>query len=281
MKRIGMKNKLILVCGLGVLFTFIAISCSSSATNEENGEQRGVELVSESVNYSDDSTGLIGFASYDKNLEGAPVILIVPEWWGLNDYAKNRAKQLSELGYFAFAVDMYGNGKIANNPDEAGANAGPFYANPAMANKRIEAALKKIKSSYPNADLKNVVAIGYCFGGSMVLNAAKSGMDFKGVVSFHGGLAGVKPEKSTLKAKVLVCHGEADQFVSADEVATFKKEMDAVGAEYTFKSYPNATHAFTNPDATASGKKFGFPIAYNEKADKASWKDFMVFMKKI
>ena len=219
-----MKKQLILSSGLGIIFMFLVLSCGSSAsTKEKDEDEQEVEWISESVNYADDSTNLIGFAAYDKNLKDAPVILIVPEWWGLNDYAKSRAKQLSKLGYFAFAVDMYGEGKIAKNPDEAGASAGPFYANPAMANARIEAALKKIKASYPQADLKNVVAIGYCFGGSMVLNAAKSGMDFKGVVSFHGGLAGVKPEKDKLKAKVLVCHGAADHFVSADEVSTFKK----------------------------------------------------------
>lgn len=271
----------------GVLFSFIGAmvlvlisSCSGDKPASENQEIKEALKV-ESVEYPADSSTQKGFVAYNESGKKMPVILIVHEWWGLNDYTKNRAKQLAELGYFAFAVDMYGNGKIANNPEEAGAAAGPFYANSEMANARIEAALEKIKASYPQADLNNVVAIGYCFGGSMVLNAAKSGMPFKGVVSFHGGLAGVKPQKNKTKAAVLVCHGASDQFVSNDEVNQFKKEMDSVGTKYQFISYPNATHAFTNPGSTANGKRFNIPIAYNKEADEKSWKDFMKFLKEL
>jgi len=237
-------------------------------------------MRSETISYRLGEVEMKGFASYDANFKKRPVILVVHEWWGLNDYAKKRAEQLSKLGYFVFAVDMYGEGKTADNPKDAGAMAMPFYSDPDMANERIWAALEKIKS-YPQADLNKVVAIGYCFGGSMVLNAAKSGIDFKGVVSFHGGLAGLPADKSKLKSKVLVCHGAADQFVPDEEVARFKREMDSIGADYTFKSYADATHAFTNPDATENGKKFNLPIAYNKKADEDSWKDFMAFLKEL
>jgi dienelactone hydrolase len=115
----------------------------------------------------------------------------------------------------------------------------------------------------------------------MVLNFAKMGENLKGVVSFHGGLAGVPPTKDLLKSEILVCHGADDKFVSADEVSNFKKELDGVNAVYLFKEYPNATHAFSNPDATEMGKKFSIPIAYNEKADKASWNEMIVFLKRI
>ena len=131
------------------------------------------------------------------------------------------------------------------------------------------------------ADVRKVAAIGYCFGGGILLNCARLGENINGVVSFHGNLVGVPADKNLLKAKILVCHGEADKFVTPDNVATFKKQMDSIGADYTFKSYANATHAFTNPDATAIGKKFSMPIEYNAAADMASWKDMQDFLKKL
>lgn len=274
MKKISISLSIV-----AIVFSVGLSSCGGAETVSENKNVK-VELKEESVAYTSDTSKLIGFAAYDVNVKKMPVIIIVHEWWGLNDYAKSRAKQLAKLGYFAFAVDMYGNGDVANNPDEAMTHAMPFYSDPMIANKRIEAALTKIKS-YPQADMDNVVAIGYCFGGAMVLNAARAGMPFKGVVSFHGGLAGLQPEKNKIKADVLVCHGAADQFVSKEEVDQFKKQMDSVSAPYTFKSYADATHAFTNPDATANGKKFDLPIAYNKKADEESWKDFMEFLEKV
>ena len=132
----------------------------------------------------------------------------------------------------------------------------------------------------PQTDTSNIAAIGYCFGGFVVLNAAKLGADLKGVVTFHGGLSGVAPNKDLLKAKILVCHGGDDQFENP-HVAEFKKQMDSVGADYTFKIYPGATHAFSNPDATAVGEKFNMPIKYNAAADSASWNDMKVFLKKL
>jgi len=149
-----------------------------------------------------------------------------------------------------------------------------------MAKQRFDAALSKIKS-YAIADTNNIAAIGYCFGGAQVLNMARLGEHLKGVVSFHGNLAGVPADKNLLKANVLICHGEADQFVSAEEVAKFKKDMDSIGAPYTFKSYPGATHAFTNPEATEKGKQFNIPIAYNAAADSTSWNDMKQFFGKI
>jgi dienelactone hydrolase len=206
--------------------------------------------------------------------------LVLPEWWGYTDYVKRRARQLAELGYLAIAVDMYGDGKVAADPTEAKKLSGPFYGDPLMAKRRFDAALAKIKE-FKEADTTNIAAIGYCFGGGILLNVARLGENLKGVVSFHGSLIGVPANKDLLKAKILVCHGEADKFVSPADVAMFKKQMDSIGADYTFKSYPNATHAFTNPDATALGIKFSMPIAYNEAADKASWKEMQDFFKKI
>lgn len=238
-------------------------------------------IKEENIAYKSDSANCNSYVAYDSMLEGKrPVVLIIHEWWGLNDYAKSRARQLASLGYLACAVDMYGDGKMGNNPDEAGKLATPFYMNPAMMQGRFDAALQKIKA-YPQADTTKIAAIGYCFGGAMVLNLARLGEPLNGVVSFHGNLVGVPADKAKLKAKVLVCHGADDQFVKPDEVALFKKQMDSIGADYTFKSYPGATHAFTNPDATKNGELFKIPIAYNAAADTASWKEMKDFFGKI
>jgi dienelactone hydrolase len=240
-------------------------------------EKEKSTIKEENITYVADGVTMKGFIAYDADIKGKrPAILVVPEWWGLNDYPKSRARQLASLGYIAMAVDMYGNGKIAADPKEAQALAGTFYQNPQLGKTRLDAAIKKVKE-YEQADPAKVAAIGYCFGGSMVLNSAKLGSDLLGVVSFHGGLAGVKPDKNLLKAKILVCHGGSDKFVPQHDLDVFKHQLDSVGANYAVKVYPNATHAFTNPAATETGKKFNMPIEYNPEADKNSWNDMKSF----
>ena len=259
-----------------LLFTWLILSFM--AISQENVN---VSLKEESITYALNGTMMYGFVVYDQNVKGKrPAVLVVPEWWGLNDYAKSRARKLASMGYIAMAVDMYGDGKVAQNPEQAQSLATPFYKNPSLSKSRLEAAIKKIKE-YKQTDASNIAAIGYCFGGSVVLNSAKLGADLKGVVSFHGGLAGVPADKGLLKAKILVCHGEADKFVPEKDIAAFRHAMDSIGADYTFKSYPDATHAFTNPDATRIGKQFDMPIAYNEAADKNSWIDMQNFLNRI
>ena len=238
-------------------------------------------IKEETVSYTAGGTSLKGFVAYDESIKGKrPVVLIVHEWWGLNDYAKMRARELAGLGYLAMAVDMFGNGRIAADPTEAREFTMPFYQDPRLAKSRLDAAIEKIKE-YPQADPGNIAAIGYCFGGSVVLNYAKLGADLKGVVSFHGGLAGVPADKKLLKAKILVCHGGSDKFVSQHDIEAFKQQMDSIGADCTFKVYANATHAFTNPDATKVGKEFNMPIEYNAEADKDSWNDMNIFFQRI
>ena len=259
---------------LSLVFIFTTVTFMNAQTK--------ISIKGEEVTYtSADGTSLKGYVAYNAAQKGKrPAIVVIHEWWGSNAYVRKRADMLASLGYIAIAVDMYGDGKQGNDPKEAGALAGPFYGNPALAKERIEAAINKIKT-YPQADAARMACIGYCFGGSMSLYAAKLGMDFKGVVSFHGGLAGVPAEAGMTKAKILVCHGAADKFVGAEEVKNFRHNLDSVKADYTFIAYPNATHAFSNPGATALGKKFSIPIAYNEAADKKSWADMKVFFKKI
>lgn len=238
-------------------------------------------LKEEVVTYISEGVTLKGLVIYDESQLGKrPAILVVPEWWGLNDYAKNRARQLAAMGYIAMAVDIYGGGNLASNPQQAQELAATFYKNPHLAKSRLDAAVNKVKE-YKQTDVKNIAAIGYCFGGSVVLNSAKLGADLKGVVSFHGGLSGVQADKALLKAKILVCHGGADKFVPEKDVTDFKHSLDSIGAGYTFNTYANATHAFTNPEATKIGQQFNMPIEYNEAADKASWIDMQRFLKSI
>lgn len=204
-------------------------------------------------------------------------ILIVHEWWGLNQYPKNRAMQLAKEGYIAVCIDMYGADVVVDNPQDAGKLAGAYYADPKLAYERFNAAYQEaLKIKGVNKD--KMLAIGYCFGGSMVLNAAKMGADLDAVVSFHGGLTGPALDKKKLKASILVCNGASDSFVSKEEIENFKKEMNENGVDYQFIDYADATHAFTNPYSTEVGKKFGIPIAYNEAADKKSYADFIHFM---
>jgi len=267
--------KYLKLTALAISAIFFTSACNNAAPVKEDTAKTDVK--EETQTYTGDSVTMNGFVAYDAAVTTKrPVVIVVHEWWGLNDYAKKRARDLAALGYLAFAVDMFGNGQLAENPDVAQKLAMPFYMDPMKARRRFDAALAKAKS-HPMADTTQVLAIGYCFGGSMVLNMARLGDNLQGVVSFHGNLLGVPPSKEQLKAPVLVCHGEADKFVSQDDVNTFRRQMDSIGAVYTFKSYPNATHAFSNPDATEKGKKFNMPIAYNAAADAASWNDMKVF----
>jgi len=260
-----------------------AASCSNqnSETKTNTGKDSSIVTIKEdSVSYTLDGQTYRGYVLYNSNnKDKRPGVLVVHEWWGLNDYSRRRARQLAELGYLGMAVDMYGDGKTGEDPKTAEALATPYYKDPTLSKTRLDAALTKLKE-FSQLDTANIAAIGYCYGGFIVLNAAKLGVDLKGVVSFHGDLSGVPVKKELLKAKILVCHGEADDFVNP-EVAAFKKSMDSAGVDYTFKSYPNATHAFTNPAATEKGKKFNMPIQYNAAADTASWNDMKAFLDKI
>lgn len=267
----------------GTLALFCSCNNENTATTSESKTDSTVTAAhtpavkEEMIDINADGTVMKSFVAYDSAITNKrPIVLIVPEWWGMTDYPKMRARQLAELGYLAIAVDMYGNGKVAADPNAATAAATPFYQNPQMAKARLEAAAAQAKTMAV-ADTSKVAAIGYCFGGSMVINAANMGSDFDGVVSFHGGLDVAPPNKDAIKAKYLIAHGEADGMVPPAQVAAFRKAMDSVGASYEFKSYPNATHAFTNPDATANGEKFKIPIRYNGAADTASWNDMKTF----
>jgi dienelactone hydrolase len=272
----SMKLQHFIVIGALAVASF-AFSCNSAEEKKAEPNESKPALAEENITYADGNVTMNGYVVYDSsNKAKRPAVLVVHEWWGLNDYAKRRARELAQLGYVAMALDMFGNGKTADNPDSAGKLARPFYEHTDVAKARFDAALNRLKA-YSQVDTSKVAAIGYCFGGAMVITMAKLGDNLAGVVSFHGNLTVAPANRELLKAPILVCHGADDPFVPKAEVDAFKKQMDSIGAKYTFKAYPGAVHAFTNPDATALGKKFNIPIAYNAAADSASWNDMKSF----
>jgi len=241
------------------------------------------KIKGEPVEYAVGSTVLKGYLAYDENVKGKrPGVLVVHEWWGHNEYARNRARMLAKLGYTALAVDMYGDGKQAMHPDEAGKFSSEVMKHFSEDGKARFLAAEEFLKKQPTVDPANIAAIGYCFGGGVVLNMARQGADLKGVASFHGSLAAVKPaEAGAIKAKIRVYHGDDDKFTTPEGIEAFKKEMTDAKADFKFISYPGAVHAFTNPDATKLGLKFKLPLAYNAKADKESWADMTIFLKEI
>lgn len=238
------------------------------------------EIVTREIQYESDGVPLQGYLAYPRDADSAPGVLVVHEWWGHNDYARKRAEMLAELGYAAFALDMYGNGKLAEHPKEANAFMMEVVNGEGVAFARFNEALKTFKALDVTAD-DQIAAIGYCFGGAVVLSMARAGVDLSGVVSFHGALGGLAPIKEQVNSKFLVLNGAADPFITPEQIVAFKKEMDEAELDYEFINYPNAKHAFTNPAATEKGKNYGIPLEYNEEVDKASWNEMKDFLKTV
>lgn len=233
---------------------------------------------------SADGTKMIGYYAYDDAVKGPrPGVVVVHEFWGLNDYAKRRARDLAGLGYSALAIDMYGGGKNTEHPKDAMAFMQEVLKDSSAAAARFQAGLELLKQQ-PQTDPNKVAAIGYCFGGGVVLNAARQSSPLLGVVSFHGALATNTPATpGSVKAKILVEHGAQDSMVTPDAVTAFKAEMDKAGADYKFVSLEGAKHGFSNPDADrlSHGDHGGPDIGYNKAADERSWADMQAFFKKI
>jgi len=208
-----------------------------------------------------------GSAILGESRRGQPIARILSGARPVTIRERLRALTASEVD-FDVRADMYGDGKVADSPGTAKAMADPFYMHPEKAKARIDAAIAKLKT-YPQVDTANIGAIGYCFGGGILINTARLGDELKAIVSFHGSLLGTPAKKGLLKTKLLVLHGNADPLVNP-QVAQFKKQMDSIGADYKFIGYDSAMHAFTNPASTENGKKFKMPIAYNAAADTAS-----------
>lgn len=240
------------------------------------------QVIGKEVSYQSDGTTLKGYIAYDDTFKGVrPAVLVVHEWWGHNAYVRHRADMLAKLGYTALAVDMYGDGKLAEHPTDAGKFASEVSKNMPLAKARFEAGMKLLREQ-KSVDKDEMAAIGYCFGGGVVLNMARIGEPLKGVLSFHGSLSTDTPAQAgQIKARILAFTGEADVMVTADKVAAFKQEMSDARADFRVVSYPGVQHSFTNPDADELGKRFHIPISYNAAADQDSWQQATVFLRAV
>ncbi|MDD4955692.1 MAG: dienelactone hydrolase family protein [Candidatus Omnitrophica bacterium] len=236
-------------------------------------------IHTETVEYKQGNTVLQGYLAYDDTLKDkAPAVLIVHEWTGIGPYVKKRAEQLASLGYVAFAIDIYGKGIRPKNKEGAEIQAAIYRSNRKLMREHAQAGLEQIKK-YNFVDTKRIAAIGYCFGGGVSLELARSGADIAGVVSFHGNLDTPNPEDAkNIKTKILICHGADDKIVAWEQVAAFRKEMQDAHANWQMNIYSNAVHSFTNPD---SGDNPSSGIAYNKEADMRSWGAMKLFFKEI
>lgn len=252
------------------------------AREGENMSNSDSNLHTETVSIDADGTELECYLAYDEGTDGArPGVMVVHEWWGLNDYVRRRANMLAGLGYTALAVDMFGGGRVAADADEAGQLMNGVLGDMGQVQSRMSAALDYLRNQ-PMVDGDRIAAIGYCFGGAVVLHSARVGMPLAGVVSYHGALGSKHtPAPGSVRAKILVCHGADDVLVPEADVTGLQDEMRAAGADLRFISYPGALHGFTNPDADVNGKKYGLPLAYDEETDRKSWDETQTFFKEI
>ncbi len=274
-----MKRMSCILAGLMLATVGYGEADIAALTNEELLAVAEGRLIARAVEYRDGDQVLRGYVAYDPSItEKRPGIVVVHEWYGLNDYAKRRVRQLAGMGYVAFAADMYGNGKVAGNREEAAKLAGAIRGDRELMRRRVRLALSTLKAD-ERVDSARTAAIGYCFGGGCVLELARSGAEVNGVVSFHGNLDTPSPEKTGKpKASILVCHGAADPHVPMKDVEAFAREMHACKADWQLNMYGGAVHAFTNPDA---GDDPSTGAAYDEAAARRAWADMKQFFAEV
>jgi dienelactone hydrolase len=248
---------------LATAFVFAGVSPADAALKTEVVEYRHGDVVLE------------GYLAYDDSFQGKrPGVLVVHEWYGHNPYVRMRAEQLARLGYVAFASDIYGKGVLAKDQKEAAGLAGTYLGDRKLLRARAAAGLDVLRNR-KEVDPTRLAAIGYCFGGSTVLELARSGADLKSVASFHGLLNTPTPEDArNIKGRVLVLHGGDDPYVPMKQVEAFQEEMRKGGVDWQFVTYGGAVHRFTNPEAGSDNSK---GAAYNERADRRSWEAMKVF----
>ncbi len=245
---------------LAVAMAFIAVS------------QASADIQTKTIEYNDGDTVLAGFLAWDDALMGKrPGVLVVHEWWGLNDYAKGRAEQLAAEGYVAFALDMYGDDKVTNHPEQAGTWMKQITSNIDLWTRRARLGLDVLVSQ-PQVNTSKAAAIGYCFGGATVMQMAYAGAPVKAVVSFHGSLPPAAASVASIGPRVLVAHGRDDKFIPAERIVAFQEGLDRAKADWEMTIYSGTRHGFTNPGAGAYGID---NLAYNETADKRSWAAMM------
>jgi dienelactone hydrolase len=237
------------------------------------------QVRTQTVKYKLGDVTMIGYMAWDDAVPGRrPGVLVVHEWYGLNDYAKSRARQLAQMGYVALAADMYGNGVAATDAAEAGKLAKALRDDRPLMRARAREAIETLRKN-PLCDPQRIAAIGYCFGGGVVLELARSGADIAGVVSFHGNLDTPNPDDAkNIRAKVLVLHGADDPHVNAAQIANFQQEMRNANVDWQMIFYGGAVHSFTNP---AAGDDPSRGVAYNAAADRRSWEAMKRFFDEI
>ncbi|MEP0827879.1 MAG: dienelactone hydrolase family protein [bacterium] len=243
------------------------------------GTFSGAAVKTETVEYKEGNTVLEGFLAYDDaSSNSRPGVLIVHEWMGINDYTKRRAVMLAEMGYVAFAADIFGKGVRPASVQEASEQAAKYKGDRPMLRARALAGLEQLKKHHL-VDPKKIAAIGYCFGGTTALELARAGADIAGVVSFHGGLDMPNPnDTKNVKAKILICHGGDDPYVPTEQVADFQNQLRQAKVDWQFIAYGGAVHSFTNPDAGNDPSK---GAAYNADADRRSWEAMKQFFAEI
>lgn len=237
-------------------------------------------IMEEPVTYKAGDTTLKGFVVYDDAAQGKrPGIVFVPEWWGITKHTRDEAKAFAAKGYTAFVADMYGDAKTADNPKDAGALAGSVLKDPKVMEARFTAARTAL-AAHPSVDAAHIAAIGYCFGGAVVINMARAGADLDAVAGFHAslGLNTPAPAPGTVKARILVLNGADDPFVKPEEYAQLQKDFAAAKADYRVVTYPGAVHSFTNPEATALGQKFNLPMRFDAKANDEATAELLAFL---
>ena len=259
---------------LGALCAIAMVTSANAAIKEEP------------ITYSDGEANLKGFLVYDDASQAKrPGIVMVHEWWGITQHMHNQARRFAEQGYTVLISDMYGDAKTADNPKDAGALSSSVMKNPTVMESRFKAARDQL-AKQPSVDPRKIGAVGYCFGGAVVVNMARAGADLAAVAGFHAslGLNTPAPAPGTVKAKILVLNGADDPFVKREQYDTVKKDFEAAKADYRVIEYPGAVHAFTNPEATELGKKFNLPLRYdakvNEEAEAEAAKFFAADLKK-
>jgi dienelactone hydrolase len=255
-----------------VIVSFLAVSFLPRSAR--------ADVKTKEIEYKAGETTLLGFLAWDDAVtEKRPGVLVIHEWWGHNQHARAQAERAAKAGYVAFALDMYGKGKVATHPKDAQAFLDETIKDPAVAVARFNAGLETLKAQ-PQVDPEKIAVIGYCFGGGVALNMARAGADIDAVASFHGGLApfSAPAEKGKVKAKIFVATGAADPMVPKTQVDAFAKEMKAAGVKPTIKTYPKAKHGFTNPEAGTYGMD---ALAYDADADKKSWDEMLKFLKQV
>ncbi len=241
-----------------------------------------MNVLTNRIEYAVGDASHQGYLAYDDEIsESRPGIVILPEWWGVNDYMVRRAHMLAELGYVALAIDMYGEGRIAADPDEAGRLMNGVLDD-------MESGTAALKAGYalllnqPGVDASRSAAIGYCFGGAMALHMARIGLPLSAVCSFHGALGSFHTaEPGSIKPAILVCHGSADSMVTMDDLEGFKQEMEQAQADYEVLLLEGAKHAFSNPQADVNAEKYGIDLGYQQQADARSWAAMQALFEKV